>query len=188
MKKKILSGIFILMSLLSYQKADAQYLDPRYALHISNPLGMLTKIGIKAEYRLNLHHAFLGSYTNYSGFFPGYQVAIEYRVYYETRRKADNLIYGKLGGGFADYKSKNSYKDITIFGDGRTYDAAPGNYFFPGAGVGRHFNFDWFFMEVNCGLKFAIVTKPPEVYNEHIFYLTGPGAIPDINFHFGIQF
>ena len=64
---------------------------------------------------------------------------------------------------------------------------SPGNYFFAGGGVGRHFNFDWFFLEINMGIKYTYVTNPPDVYNEHLFYSFGPGAIPDINGHFGIQ-
>jgi hypothetical protein len=191
MKKKLLVSIFVALSILSGTTARAQYLDPHYAIYLPNPLGLFSKADIKVEYRLNLQNALLLSYTQYWGFFPGYQGALEYRMYFTDRSRrssSENFIYGKAGLGFADYASDNGYPKISIFGDGRTNYNAPGTYVFGGGGVGRHFNFDWFFLDLNAGLKFAELTTPPAVYNEHLFYLTGPGSYVDINFHFGIQF
>ena len=191
MKKKLFISLFIVVSILSGAAARAQYLDPRFAIYLTSPFGILSKGGIKAEYRLNLQNALLLSYNQYWGFFPGYQGAFEYRKYSVKRQKesnTENFIYAKAGVGFADYISRADYKQISIFGDNRTDDAAPGTYLFGGGGVGRHYNFDWFFIDINLGLKFTEVTNPPSVYNEHLFYLTGPGSYLDVNLHFGVQF
>lgn len=191
MKKTLLSGFFTVLSILSCGVARAQYLDPRFAIYISTPLTILSKGEIKAEYRLNLQNALLLSYTQYWGFFPGNQGALEYRLYFPERRRdrvAENFIYGKAGMGFADYLYSNNYQQISILDDSRNHYAAPGTYVFAGAGIGRHYSIDWFFIDFNAGLKFAEVTTPPGVYNEHLFYLTGPGSYIDINVLIGIQF
>ena len=191
MKKKLLIILFILASVLSGSLARAQYLDPHFAVYLSNPLGVLSKAGVKFEYRLNLQNALLLGYDQYWGFFPGYQAAFEYRMYFTDRSRtssSENFIYGKAGMGFADYTENNDHPQLSILGDGRNNYDAPGTYVFGGGGVGRHFNFGRFFMDINAGLKFAEVTSPPAVYNEHLFYLTGPGSLVDINFHFGVQF
>ena len=189
MKKKLSLILLVCFFLLSGLESRAQYLDPRIGIYFSNPLSLLSKAGIKAEYRLNLDNAILGSYTQYWGYFPGYQASFEYRRYFADRkRNGENFIYTKAGGGFADYKTDNPYHDLTVVGDGRTIDFAPGNYLFGEAGIGRHFNFGAFFMEINGGLRYTQVTNPPVVYNEHLFYTLGPGSIVDVNFHFGFQF
>ena len=189
MKKQLSVSIVILVSMLWGTAARAQYLDPRFAIYLSSPLSLLSKGGVKAEYRLDLQNSLSLGYTQYWGFFPGYQGALEYRMYFTQRKSnAENFIYAKAGLGFADYMAKADYKQVAIFGDGRNDDAAPGTYVLGGGGVGRHFNFDWFFIDVSAGLKFTEAVNPPTVYNEHLFYLTGPGSYVDLNLHFGVQF
>ena len=189
MKKKVPFILIILSSLFVCTESRAQYLDPHFAIYLTSPTGILSKGGIKAEYRLNLQHALLLGYTQYWGYFPGYQGNFEYRIYFETRKSnSENFIYAKAGLGYAGYMSKTDYNQVTIFGDNRSDDAAPGTYVLGGGGIGRHINFNWFFIELNAGLKFAQVIGQPHVYNEHLFYLSGPGSIADFNFHFGIQF
>ncbi len=191
MKNKLFIGLFSILSILSCTTARGQYLDPHYAIYVTTPISILSKGGIKFEYRINMENALLLSYTQYWGFFPGYQGALEYRKYFPDRlrrRISENFIYGKTGIGFADYLYNNNYQQISIAGDGKNSYAAPGTYVFAGAGVGRHYSFDWFFIDVNMGLKFSEVTSPPSVYNEHLFYLTGPGSYIDLNIHLGVQF
>ena len=189
MKKKVLTCLCFLFSLLACTESRAQYLDPHFAIYFTSPLGVLSKGGLKFEYRLNLQHALLLSYTQYWGFFPGYQSALEYRLYFPSRKStSENFIYAKGGMGFADYQSKTEYKQVNLICDQRKEDKAPGTYVLAGGGIGRHINIDWFFMEFNAGLKFAQVTGATHVYNERLFYTTGPGSIVDFNFHFGIQF
>ena len=190
MKRKLSLSLFILLSVLSC-KVQGQYLDPRFGIYFTSPIGVLSKAGVQGEYRVNLQNALLLSYTQYWGFFPGSQGAFQYRMYFTDRRKesnSENFIYAKVGVGYAGYISRVDYKQMSIFGDGRNTDAAPGTYLFGGGGVGRHINFDWFFIEINTGLKFAQVINPPTVYNEHLFFLSGPGSYVDLNFHFGVQF
>ena len=191
MKKKVLLTLFVLFSLFVCTESRAQYLDPHFAIYLTSPLGLLSKGGVKAEYRLNLQHALLLSYTQYWGYFPGYQSALEYRIYFAAHSResnSENFIYGKAGLGYAGYTPNSSNNQVTSIDDNHTNDKAPGAYALAGGGIGRHINFGWFFIELNAGLKFAQVTGQPRVYNEHLFYVTGPGSIADFNFHFGIQF
>lgn len=188
MKKKLLISLFVI---LSCSAARAQYLDPHYAIYLSSPLGLLSKGGVKVEYRLNLQNALLLSYDQYWGIFPGYQGDFEYRMYFTDRSKmssSENFIYAKAGLGYSGYTANNNVSQISMLSDGQNNYDAPGTYVFGGGGVGRHFNFDWFFIDINAGLKFSQVTNPPAVFNEHLFYLSGPGSFVDLNLHFGVQF
>ena len=189
MKKKVLFSLFVLLSVLAGTVSRAQYLDPHFGIYFTSPLGLLSKGGVKLEYRVNQTNALLLGYTQYWGFFPGYQGNFEYRMYFPARKsKSENFIYAKGGMGFADYTAQTNYKQVNDFGDEKKYDLAPGTYVLAGGGIGRHINIDWFFIELNAGLKFAQVIGAPHVYNERLFYLTGPGSIVDFNFHFGVQF
>jgi len=190
MKNKVLLSLFVLFSVLSCTVARAQYLDPRFAIYLTSPIGILSKGGLMAEYRLNQQNALLLGYSQYWGFFPGYQGTFEYRMYFPVRKSnSENFIYAKAGLGYAGYDiSQPAYTNISSLGDGRSNDAAPGTYVFGGGGIGRHINFDWFFIELNAGLKFSQVTSAPHLYDERLFYLTGPGSYADFNFHFGVQF
>jgi hypothetical protein len=51
-------------------------------------------------------------------------------------------------------------------------------------GVGRHINFNWFFMDVSTGLKIAYST----VKQANAFYIGGPASYFDLHFNFGFQF
>ena len=188
MKKKVLFSLFVLLS-VSCSVTRAQYLDPHYAIHLTSPIGLLSKGGIKVEYRINLQNALLAGYTQYWGFFPGYQGNFEYRKYFAAGRStSENFIYAKAGVGFADYHYISDYYQHDLFGDEKYNYKAPGTYALAGGGIGRHINFDWFFIELNAGLKFSQVIGRAHVYNERLFYTTGPGSIADFNFHFGVQF
>jgi len=185
MKKIFFTCLFILLSVLPGTRAGAQsalYGMPTYAFHISSPLGFFYKAGAKFEYRLFPENALLLSYTKYWGYFPGYQGYLEYRIYFNTKTVAENLIYTKLGTGFADYESS------ALFSNGKDLNKGPGTYYFGGAGVGKHFNYRIFFLEISAGLKFTHVAKPPSQYNERLFYSIGPGSIPEVHLNFGLQF
>ena len=184
MKKNFVTSLFVLMSAFCCKEASAQslyYGMPTFAVHITSPTGFLYKGGVSFEYRIYSENALLLSYTDYWGYYPGYQAALEYRLYFNTKTVAENLIYMKLGTGFADYVS-------SPFESGNDLNKAPGTYYFGGAGVGRHFNYGIFFWEVTAGLKFSYVSNPPVLYNERLFYTVGPGSIPDVHFNFGLQF
>lgn len=173
------------MSVLCSRKAGAQsmyYGMPTFAAYFSTPTGYFYKFGVKAEYRIYSENALLISYDDYWGYYPGYQAALEYRLYFSTTTATENLIYMKLGNGFADYESS------PLFVTGKDLNKAPGTYYFGGAGVGKHFNYKIFFIDIAAGLKFTYVINPPTQYNERMFYTMGPGSIPDVHIHFGFQF
>ena len=189
MKKKVLFSLFVLLSVLAGTVSRAQYLDPHFGIYFTSPLGLLSKGGVKLEYRVNQTNALLLGYTQYWGFFPGYQGNFEYRMYFPARKsKSENFIYAKAGVGFADYNFLSDYYQPNVFGDEKNTFTAPGTYILGGGGIGRHISIDWFFIELNAGLKFAQVVGPVHVYNERLFYLTGPASIVDFNLHFGVQF
>ena len=192
MRKKLSISLFVALSVLFCSPTRAQYIDPHYAIYLTSPLGLLSKGGAKVEYRLNLQNSLSLSYNQYWGYFPGSQGDLEYRMDFTDRSRmssSENFIYAKAGLGYAGYTaSSNGSSQVSILSDGANNYSAPGTYLFGGGGIGRHFNFDWFFIDINAGLKFAQLTNPPSVYNEHLFYLTGPGSFVDLNLHFGVQF
>ena len=135
-----------------------------------------------AEYRVGVQRSFLFAFTKYWGYFPGYQGYASFRQYVETRGRHENFLYVKGGVGHAEYEPSDWLnKEKQVF-------EAPGDYFFGGGGVGRHFNFGVFFLEATAGVKYSAVPKPISNYYERVFYVTGPGAIAEINFNFGFQF
>ncbi len=182
MKKNIVLSLFVLMSVLCCMEVRAQYAPPVFAIHITSPTGFFYKVGAEVEYRPYMDKALLLSFTQYYRYFPGFQGAFEYRLYFNTHGVAENIVYFKGGTGFADYVSSPSFVSSPDL------NKAPGTYYFGGAGVGRHFNFGHFFMELKAGLKFTYVTRPPAQYDQTLFYTIGPGSIPDVHFNFGLQF
>jgi hypothetical protein len=182
MKKNFVLSLLVFLSALCGTGARAQYLPPVFAVHVTAPWAFPYKTGVDVEYRIYSQNALLLNYTAYYNYFPGYQGSLQYRLYFNTPTLTENLVYMKLGTGFADYKTS------PLFSKSDDASKAPGTYYFGGAGVGKHFNFSHFFFEVTAGLKFTYVTKPPADYNERLFYSIGPGSIPDVNVNFGLQF
>ena len=181
MIKKLVFSFLLIVAGLGSNKALAQK-PPAFAIHISSPLGFIYKFGVTAEYRPYYDHGFLLSYTHYFDYYPGYQGAFEYRLYRNGRSSVhENIIYFKAGNGFADFNHAPSFVSSS------DKNQAPGSYYFGGAGVGRHFNFGNFFLEVCAGLKYTYVARPPRDYDERLFYSIGPGSIPDVHFNFGLQ-
>jgi hypothetical protein len=172
--------MLIIISLCTAQMLHAQNIDRSLAFHFSNPLGIASKFRIKAEYRLDVQNAFLVSYTKYWGNFPGYGAGAEYRSYWQTLTDHENYVYVKGGLGNVRYRPFSVIKDESFY-------YPPGNYFYGGAGIGRHWNFNHFFIDCNLGAKFTGVTASEGNYNEVLFYLTGPGSVLDLNFHLGYQ-
>lgn len=165
-----------------------------FAIHFTSPLGLLSKAGVKAEYRFNPQNSLLAGINGYYGFYPGYQAALEYRHYFhkKPKEKAENFIYGKLGVGRSEFSNDGPFglwgpyystQYNSYYGYSETKDLL-----LAGAGVGRHFNFGAFFMEINGGLKATLMDPIGIDDNYRMFYITGPGAILDLHFNFGFQF
>ena len=175
MQKKLYSVlVIVLLSAITAFKVNAQV-----AIHLSNPLGLMSKARIKIEYRLDDRNALLLSTTGYWGLCPGLQGYVEYRNYHFVSRKTELFYYGKLGGGSGEE-----------FGIDHG-DTGPFTYALAGAGMGYHFNMgrsQRFFMDLAFGLKgCAKITATPNGDDFQFFYLTGPGSVADVNFHLGFK-
>lgn len=185
--RKLLAGRLCLMFLLPVMLCvttvtHGQYLPPRLAIHVSNPLSYASKFGVKLQYRLNIRHSVLVGYQTYYGFFPGAQGSIEYHGYYKTWDRTENFFYGRFGVGSATYSPKNYYEGW------QTKYADPGSYGFLGAGMGRRWNFNHFFIEGRVGLKYTEILEPNDAINRNLFYTTGPGSLVDCGLTLGLQF
>lgn len=163
-------------------RAGAQYLAPRLSVHFSNPLSLLSKGGLKAQYRISQENSFLLGYRWYWGFFPGYQVAAEYHHYFRSFEQSEAFFYGKIGFGNAGYEPK------PYFSGWETSYTNPGGYAFAGGGVGKRYNFGHFFIEGNAGLRLVQLVEKVEGYNKNLFYTTGPGSLVDLGINLGFQF
>ena len=159
----------------------AQLQSPRFAIYISNPVGLFSKVRFKAECKFDMHNAIQVSYADYWGFYPGEMAGLEYRRYSYRYRHREVFMYGKAGWG--NFRFANG-----LFLDDNSYDM--GVTYYAGAGMGRHFNFRHFFLDLAWGLKAAIppMNTPAGKVFKGVFYSTGPGSIIDINLHFGLQF
>ncbi len=181
MRKTYIVCLFLAMTALCCGKAYGQK-PPAFAIHIASPIALVYKFGVKVEWRPYYDHAFLLSFNQYYKYYPGYQGAFEYRMYFHAHNSVhENIIYFKAGNGFADFKEAPSFAPTP-----ESY-SAPGTYYFGGAGIGRHFNFGNFFLDLCAGLKYSYVVNPPKLYDERLFYSIGPGSIPDVHFTFGLQ-
>lgn len=188
--RKLLPGgpfltLLLIMQLCLATAGTGQYLPPRLAIHLSNPLSYASKFGVKLQYRLNIRHSVLVGYRSYYNFFPGYQGSIEYHGYYRSWERSEAFFYGKFGVGNSSYSPKSYYT-----GWDAKY-AAPAGYGFLGAGLGKRWNFGHFFIEGNVGLKYTELLEPAEPenpINRNLFYTTGPGSLVDCGVTFGLQF
>ncbi len=153
--------------------------NAQIAIYQSNPLGLASKERVKLEYRINNNNSVLFAGTAYWGLCPGAQGYAEYRNYHFTTRRTEMFFYGKAGIGNGNEHGIDA---------GST---GPFTYILAGGGMGYHFNIGEskvFFMDLSLGLKGCqrIITDP-NGGSIQLFYISGPGSIVDINFHFGFQ-
>ena len=170
------------------QKAVAQYFQNspytpyRWSVHVSNPLGMGSKMGAKLQYRFGSANSALLGYRKYYGVFPGTQISGEYhRTFSIQNGENEAFFYGKAGLGNATYQTTSYYN-----GDGKT-SADPGRYIFAGGGVGKRINRGHFFLEGNIGVKLSQPFEKVSGINEKIFYILGPASFLDCGIHLGFQ-
>src|SRR5438046_2587793 len=98
-KTYFLPVLLALLSVLCCGRAAAQYLAPRCSIHLLNPVSLLSKGGLKLQYRISQENSFLVAYRMYWGFFPGYQASIEYHRYFQSWEKSEAFYYGRAGIG-----------------------------------------------------------------------------------------
>jgi len=177
MKKKIIA--LILGCLIT---ANGYGQKPEFALQLSNPLGLFQKVGGKFEYKLN-QTGLLFCATRYYGTlpdYPGTQLGVEWRHYSlpMLNKRSENFFYAKLISGYQE--ERVSYGSSFF-----SHNYVPGGYYHGiGAGIGKHINYNHFFIEFNGGLKAVYST----VKQEAAFYLSGPASVIDLHFNLGYQF
>ena len=178
MKLKIglILGICLVTSTLFAQNYSANYAgEPGFALYINSPIGLISKMRIKAEVRFDNNLSIMGSFSSYHNMWAGNQSYLEMRRY-----KIKPL-------------AKQTYQFARI-GSGQTIG---GNYFLAAFGWGtqRFFGKDKrFFIDYSRGFKIC-----PKIYGEDLeegigngfkglFYILGPAAIYDLNLNIGYRF
>jgi hypothetical protein len=170
----------LLFSLLLIDSTHAQ--KSTIAIHIYNPIGMYHKAGMKLEFRTK-RMGFLVMGIKYYGSlpkYPGTQTGIAFRLYSKNDEgnKHENFLYAKAFAGHQEY----------FAGEGNGFlskQAVPeSNYYGPGLGWGKHFNFNHFFIDLNTGIKFAVSNPDQRI----AFHITGPGSYLDLHFNLGFQF
>lgn len=181
-KTYFLPYLLVLLSIFCCKEVAAQYLAPKFALHLTNPLSAASKIGLRAQFRLTQENSFLLGYKQYYNFFPGYQITGEFHRYFHSFDHSEAFYYFKGGMG------KSIYKPRPYYSGWEDPYSDPGTYVFFGAGAGKRYNFGPFFVEGNIGLKLAQLYEEPDNYNRNLFYSLGPGSLIDFNFHVGYQF
>lgn len=156
--------------------------ESTFALHLYNPIGLFQKVGGKVEYRTNRMGILVGAIQYYGSTptYPGTQLGLEWRNYSipVPDRKGENFFYARMLAGHQEHL------DAQGFGLFDVSEIPKGDYYGAGAGVGRHINFNHFFIDVNAGLKIVVST----VKQDDTFYLSGPASYLDLHFNCGFQF
>jgi hypothetical protein len=178
MMKKL--AVIVLLTFIIALSGHSQ--EHSFALHIFNPIATFQKAGAKIEFR-NDKMGFLIMGIQYYGSMPQYhgtQAGLELRNYQkqDDAQKHENFIYYKAFGGHQQFVPQSGEGFFNLA------EIPEGYYYGLGAGVGRHFNYNHFFIDINAGLKYALST----VTQDKAFYITGPASILDLHFNLGFQF
>ena len=172
--------ILTLLLLILVNNVSAQ--DNKFAIYLSNPIGMFHKAGGKLEYRGKKTGILVGAIQYYGAYpkFPGTQLSLEGRNYLaqKTPKEYENFIYLKVIAGHQNYYAGSGS------GFTRRNEVPEGDYAGFGGGIGRHYNLKQFFFDFNTGLKYTV----SEVKQTTAFYITGPASFLDFHVHFGVQF
>jgi hypothetical protein len=178
MLKNLLLALFITICIIRPGMATPRG-GLRTAFHIGSPTGLSTKVRLKAEVRLDSVHSLLLCGALFWGYYPGYQVGLEYRRYLPQHRRGETYIYGEGGTG----------NSVAVFNT-HPYpeDDFTGPIYYGGVGLGRHINMGNFFFDFNGGIRITAVSNYPTGWDREAYSVTGPGAILRLNFSFGLQF
>ncbi len=156
---------------------------PHYLLHISSPIGLISKIGFKFESRsanvgnlVCINRYFNGGFPDY----PGTQLAFERRYYkaVEFSKRSENFFYAKL---LAGYQEERAASGESFF---RKSAVPSGNYAGLGIGIGRRVNFRHSFLELNGGMKGVLSSAK----QDKSFYITGPASVLELHLNWGFRF
>jgi hypothetical protein len=179
----VLLSLFVPIIAQSAAIDSMQTVKPHYALHISSPIGLISKIGFKFESRsanvgnlVCINRYFKGGFPDY----PGTQLAFERRYYkaVEFSKRSENFFYTKLLAGYQEERA--AYGESFL----RRAAVPSGNYAGLGVGIGRRVNFRHFFLELNGGMK-AVVSSAKQ---DKSFYITGPASVLELHLNWGFRF
>jgi hypothetical protein len=188
LKKYIHTALLTLLCFPAFAKDIYGRRHYHIALHASSPLSIASKAGGGVEIR-GRNASFTSSYYKYWGVYPGTQYDFEYDYFFRSRGSFsphEYYVYAKGIMGSAAYDRSK----MTMFGYSGNDVSLPETFYTGGgAGVGRRFNFNVFFISICTGLKYVSLDKLPasskNMYN--LFYYTGPGAYVDLHLQFGLQ-
>jgi len=175
MKNALLSLLLVILFLnLSWAQKHS------FSIHLSNPIALFQKAGIKLEYKTSKIGLLLAGTQYYGNLprYPGTQLGVETRFYRNATEKREDYIYGKILGGYQ--------QAVAASGDGffRREKVDAGNYYGAGIGLGRRYHFNHLFLDLQGGLKYT----QSDVPQADAFYITGPGSFLDLHLNFGFQF
>lgn len=160
--------------------------ENKFAFHISNPLGMFHKVGVKLEFRSNrIGFLLTGTKYYFTDFTPysGKQFGGEVRLYSKKIKEQnyhENFLYIKRFSGNVDYYKRKSAGGFSP----RAILIPASNYYGIGGGIGKHLSFKHLFIDLNVGGIYSV----PEVKQDRLFYGTGPGSYLDLKLNLGYQF
>ncbi len=177
-KTMILILLFFLVSSFNTEAQNVELKQKKsYRFYINQPLDLATKFRATVEQRFNQKYAMLINYTTFYGFYPGQHGYLELRRYSTNPKNSEYFPYVKLGIG-------NTFTSVGFYG---LFGLGVGNIFY--LTKSHRYSFD-----IKYGLKYS-----PDVIGKHdictsctglggLYYVTGPGAIIDINMNFGLRF
>lgn len=188
--KRIVVALFLLLFAANTNAIDARRRYYKLALHLTNPLGAMSKGGAILESRLGSITQLVG-YTQYWGAFEGKQTFYEFHKYFKSEKPHQYYMYVR---GLAGEMTFNNEK-LKLLGHTQEIVIGPKAYIGGAIGAGKRYNYNVLFFRWHLGLKACLVSldKADDDYEKamnsmfRLFYFTGPGSIIDAGIHFGIQ-
>lgn len=202
----ILSGFTVLMP-ASAQNTDSVLLisNAAHAIHVSYPVGWLSKFRVKYEHMFHPKHSVALSYAQNFGISmaEGYQTHAEYRRYLKDLETSERRII--TSGGEPQFVKYRKHNDLYLYGkSGYGYIKRAGalgtgirdaDYMLAGIGIGSKVGFfrsrsmalRAFFLDCNVGYKYVHLLRAGNNGSSDAFFIYGPGAFVDFNVHMGWQ-
>ena len=99
-KMGLIAGICLLTTTLSAQNYTANYAgEPGFALYINSPIGLISKMRIKAEMRFDNNLSIMGSFSSYHNMWAGNQSYLEMRRYKIKPLAKQTYQFARIGSG-----------------------------------------------------------------------------------------
>ncbi len=191
--------VVLLFALCGSVSAKEKEYDPTgrkhyaIALHITNPLGLGSKVGAGLEFRKG-NSSYIMTYKKFYGAFAHNQYGIEFEKFFKNKRPHQYFIYVKavMGDTVTFVNTK-----LSLFGHTQDIVVGPESYAGAGLGVGRRYNFKSLFIDWQLGFKYCFLSGDLAQYDSEydkarqsmfrLFRFTGPGSIVDAHLTLGLQ-